>query len=56
MDQHGAWGLGGAPGDTAASGRPPAPGFMRVGEWRFGITVVPVAGRARVRGHLRDGC
>ena len=27
MDQHGAWGLGGAPGDTAASGRPPRPGL-----------------------------
>ena len=47
----GAWtsmgpGGGGAPGDAAASGRPTAPGFMQVGVWRIGITVVPVAGRA----------
>ena len=46
----GAWtsmgpGVEGAAGDAAASGRPPAPGFMRAGGWRFGITVVPGVGR-----------
>ena len=44
----GAWttmgpGGGGAPGDAAASGRPPRPG-LHAGGWRFGITVCPGSG------------
>ena len=56
----GAWpsmgpGVEGAAGDAAASGRPPAPGFMRAGGWRFGITVVPGVGRGsgETDGHSR---
>ena len=44
----GAWttmgpGGGGAPGDAAASGRPPRPG-LHAGGWRFGMTVCPGSG------------